>query len=283
MNTQNQSQDLDQIYQIIKSKIKSPIKIQKYNQNTIIITYNNTYLIEILKNKNNQIEFKPQINKRVEFNPNNIRVIEILIQILKKNNINILYNELLLKQVQENHSLQTNPNYIHTENTQEKCHDANTYFYKIFNKNSLQYKKGILIYHNKILIGVLKLVPKTIFDFHFDNEIEQKTILSFKLPNNNVPLEEFMIYNTDKKTYLKIKDKIDVYKIYEKSIFTRLFKNKWTKINFTGQFPINKSYKRSLFNNTQIEEKFKNKIEYTYNENKNKTNFDAEINLDETN
>jgi hypothetical protein len=278
MNNQNSEENLIQIFNLLKLHLTKPLNIEKSGNKYIIIN-NETIILKIFQNQNKQIELEFSEFKQKDFNQNNIEIINFIIKLLRNNNIKFFYNELKYKQINENHNLQINNNYKHTKDIQEKCNDANAYFYSMLNPKSLQYKKGILIYHNKNLIGILKLVPKKMFDNYFDAEIEQKTILSFKLPNNNVPLEEYMIYNTDKETYLKIKEKINIQNIYYKSIFSIIFKNKWIKINFTGKFPINKNNKRSLFFETSIDKEFIKKIEYTYNQNKNKTNFDTEINL----
>jgi hypothetical protein len=275
MNNEN---ILDKINLILKPSLNKPVEIVK-SGNIYLILNNETSILKIIINHKKQIELEFMEFNQKKYNKDNLEIINIIIKILRKNNIKFFYNELKLKQLEENHNLQTNMNYKHTENEQSKCQDANKYFYQMFDKNSSDYKKGVLIYHNKILIGVLKLVPKSFHDFHFDNEVEQKTILSFRLHNNNVPLEEFMIYNTSKETYLKIRDKININKIYNKGFLNRIFSNKWAKINFTGEFPINKIHKRRLFNENTHDKIFIKKIEYTYNQNKDKTDFDATIEL----
>lgn len=283
------TEDFEKIKQILINNFSNPIKINTY-PSIIYIENFRIRVLEIKLNKINQIE----LIFDSPYKPEEFEIIKIIMTLLRKNKINFLYNELKFNHLNNINEEKTNPNLRYTTENLPKCLDATKYFYQMFNKKSSHYKKGILIYHNKQLIGVLKLVPKPLMTQLFDFESDIKTFLSFKIGDNQVPLKELYIYNTTKSVYLKIKEKIDTEKIISRGFFNNLFKKpNWVKINLIGQLPISHISVYLLENENitaitnkyeKIEiEKFKiyftNLIQKEYDLNKNKLDFDAEIEL----
>jgi len=283
---------------ILTQSLKSPIQL-KFSPETIIISKNKILILKINLTSKNIIEIKFEITYYPDnsYSKENIQIIEIIFNLLRQNNIQFHYNELELKQYKEFINLKLNPNYKHTSDVLGKCSKANNYYYNIFNPKSLDFRKGILLYHNSQLIGVLKLVLQKKFEQEYNIENNQKTFLSFKMPDNNIPLEELTIYNSSKELYLKIKEKININKILNRRFLERLKTPKWKKVNIIGQFPINKNGSEYLLKDIRITKmdqfrfqtdnitinefklKFIQIIKSEYEKNKNNKKFDAEIKL----
>lgn len=155
---------------------------------------------------------------------------------------------------------------------QSKCAKAEKTFYLILNPNSRYYKKGLLIYHNSNLIGVVKFKLN-------------RTFLSFKTNENNIKLQKLTIYDLPKKI-LQLISKIT------------LNQKDWKKVNLIGELEFGKySKKMNEFNYVGIQlEEIKHEnleksplgykqeiisfINHEYEQHKNSKEFDMTINLE---
>lgn len=284
-----------EIYDYLKDKLKSPFIVERHVEliliSNISIPEDNNDIAIIKKDKHNfKVEY---IESKCD--KEKIEMFEIILRLLRETNTKIKYNQKQITQVKELIKLENNNNYVNTEQHWGKCSFANNYFYEIFDPKNEVYKRGILIYHNNILIGVIKTK-------------KNPTMLSFKLNENDVPLEKLTIYDIPNDLIKQI-NKIILNPSKMRKFKTK-FKRDWYRINLIGQLPINITNQRKLLDPKEIRpahlrlEEIEGNEEYeyvvkkenektklgivrtmieriakTYKQNKNKNKFDGTIDL----
>jgi hypothetical protein len=234
-------QKLGPVFEELKKIFKTPYKLN-LTSNEIEIKYNLIQLMKII------YEFKTNtyIIENVDINdlPQTDTTFNILVNFLEKYNLNHSENYTNLHALNQRKELLKNKNIkiIKTE-IDNRCEQTEYFFYKIFQKKSKYYNKGILIYLNSQLIGLIKLKGT-------------KLMLSLKTKNpisknqTQIPLEEFGLYEFSEK---------DLKKINKYNFLTKYKKNKnkdFYRVNIinTPNLKTTNKYTDHLLNPKRIDE-----------------------------
>ena len=198
---------------------------------------------------------------------------ENILSVLKHTNSSYSYSKKEYKKLQKQAQFRLPENISLFNTYSSKCYKAEKSFYFILEPTTAYYKRGILVYHNKNLIGLLKLKYN-------------RTLLSLKLDENSVPLQKLTVY--------------DIPQDWAKQINQLpLKKTDWTRVNIEGNFKVGKYTKElkefnailnlndqnlsdeAIFNIQNSKKGFKKelitRIHQVYEENKNISSFDLEI------
>ncbi len=242
---------LEETYNILKSKIEKPytlhfttfdilindttkneteseiiFRITQYNENKIILRKEKTYLTY-----NQKLLYK------------------FLVQLLQINQIKLNFDQSIITNLKNEQKVNNKSDYTNITHQIGKCRDLNEIYYSLFDPLFKDTKKGILIYHNGTLIGVMDMMA-----LRYSEEDYHDNILSFKLDENNIPLEKLRIYNSSEKLSKIIDENINTNKIRHTGFLPKIFKPKWTRINIIGNLPLNLEHKRYLFSKSKINE-----------------------------
>ena len=244
---------LEQTYNLLKSKIEKPYTLH-FTMFDILISdttnnkneTNSEIIYRITQYNKDKIMLKKE---KTYLTYNQKLLYKFLVQLLQINQIKLNFDQSIITNLKNEQKIINNSDYKNITYQIGKCRDLNEIYYSLFDPLSKDTKKGILIYHNEELIGVMNMIP-----LRYSDEEYHDNILSFKLDENKVPLEKLRIYNSSEELSNIIENNINTNKIRHTGMFPKIFKPKWTRINIIGNLPLNLKHKRYLFSKSKISE-----------------------------